>query len=298
MGFKEFKNNQKKLSEAINKMKNQGNQNSYVDERFWNGNKDSSGNGVATIRFLPQKNFDASPIILTYRHGFQLNGKWFIEPCPVTIGEKCPVCEHSQSIWSSNENLARDLWRKKTYIANILVIEDPANPENNGTVKLFKFGKGLYDNIMSIVAPEDEDEEGVNVFDFDEGLNFKWKLVQKGGYNNYDKSKFIMNPNSIGNGDESIQEQIYNKIFDFEEFVNPKGYKSYDDLLKKFREVMNKPSINAPKTHEENLNTAKKQEKTIESEDETVNEEDDDFDFDSLLNDEDDSTTTEDDIPF
>lgn len=234
MDFKSFKKNSSKtLKDSLTKLAKTP-ANSYADDRFWMLSKDSAGNGAAVLRFLPQKDPSESPVILTFRHAFQTGGMWFIEECPHTIGEKCPVCEYSSSIWNSNEDEARAHWRKKSYIANVLVVEDKANPDNEGRVFLYKFGKTIYDKVMDRVAPDEEDgDEGVNVFDFDEGLDFRLKMGQKAGYNNYDKSAFVFKMSAIADGDLKVQETTYNAIYSLKEFTEPSKFKSYDELLKK-----------------------------------------------------------------
>ncbi len=233
---------------------------------------------------------------MTFYHSAQPEGRWFIEDCPHTIGEKCPICEYSSALWTSDEKTARAFWRKKGYIANILVVQDEANPENEGKVFLFKFGKSIYDMIMAAVAPEDEDDESLNVFDFDEGYDFKLKLVQKAGYNNYDKSKFAMKPSEIAGGDVKAQEEIFNSIHDLSEFGDPERFKSYDELAKKLASVTS-GNVPAPQNLEKEI--AKEIDKSQVKEQETENdfeEEEDDFDFDKLLGD--DSDDDDDVLPF
>ena len=284
MNFKDFKKKANDLSTIVEKM-NSAKSSYQRDERIWMVTKDSAGNGSAIIRFLPQKDLEKSPFQKLFRHSTKINGKWLIEPCPQTIGEKCPICGYSSEIWDTGGELARQLWRKTSYIANILVVDDPANPENNGQVKLFKFGKSIYNIISDVVAPEDADEEPINVFDFDEGLNFKLKLVQKSGYNNYDKSKFIMKPSQIADGDFEEQEKIYNQIYDLDEFIDPKLFKSEADLLAKLNRIL-KTTISTTNVEEDSkaeapsINTS-----TV---DDTANtsdavEDGDDFNFDDLL---------------
>jgi len=296
MDFKNFKKNQKSIKDSIAKLVKPAN-NFYADERFWQMTKDTVGNGASTIRFLPQKDPSKSPIQLTFRHGFQENGRWFIEECPFTIGEKCPVCEYSSSIWNTNEDKARMYWRNKSYIANILVVKDPGNPDNDGKVFLFKFGKKIYDMIMNRISPEieeGEEDESINVFDFDEGIDFKMKMCQVSGFNNYDKSSFAFKTSAVGGGEEKSQEAIYNNIFGLDEFVDPKNYKTYDQLLKK---LTGSQSSSAMPNMQEEIKTEDKQEAIpkevndkFDAEAEAKDVETDesgDIDFDALLADED-----------
>jgi len=288
MDFKSFKKDQSKLKESLAKLA-QPATNSYADERFWTLKKDKSGNGLATIRFLPQKDPSDSPVVLTFRHAFQTDGRWFIEDCPHTIGEKCPVCEHSSSIWNSNETEARKHWRSKSYIANILVVKDEANPENEGKVFIYKFGKKIYDMVMDRVAPEDGDEEGVNIFDFDEGLDFKLKLGQKAGYNNYDRSSFAFKTSAVSDGKVKDQEAIYNIIYELKEFIDPKKFKTYDQLLSKLtgaKKANNVPSIASEIAQEatKKIETETKEDVPFDPDTDSDDaDSSDDIDFDALL---------------
>jgi len=291
MDFRKFKKNQTKMKEALTKLAATPS-NSYQDDRFWGLKKDTVGNANATIRFLPLKDPAKSPLLLTFRHAFQTEGKWFIEECPVTIGKKCPVCEYSASIWNSDEKKARAHWRTKTYIGNILVVTDEANPENEGKVFLYKFGKSIHDIIMERVAPEDDDEEGLNVFDFDEGANFKLKLVQKGDYNNYEKSKFVITPSAIADGDIKKQEAIFDKIYDLDEFTKEERFKTYDELAAKLYKTSTSVKVKPIQEEIEEAKTVKKVKEIKAEPDEEDDSDADDIDFEALLN------SDDDDIPF
>ena len=291
MNFKEFKKQQASLKDSVAKLA-QKPANNYADDRFWALVKDAAGNANATIRFLPQADPAKAPVVLTYRHAFQKEGRWFIEECPVTVGDKCPVCEHSSVMYQAkNDDEGRLHWRAKSYIANILVVDDPQFPENNGKVFMFKFGKKLYDMIMEMVAPEDEDETGQNVFDFDEGLNFKLKLVQKSGFNNYDKSKFVNKASAIADAD---QEAVYEAIHDMDEFFDKTRFKSYDELVTKLAgstTAGSVPSIQDELDKNKKALDEKKASVTPVEDDEVDEDEDDDaeeIDFDALLADDDD----------
>jgi hypothetical protein len=283
MNFKDFKAKQGELTDAIKKMAEKPKTN-YTDEREWKFIKDGSGNANATLRFLPQQDLSKSPVLLTFRHAFQNEGRWFIEECPHTIGEKCPVCETSSGMWNSDEDTARQYWRNKVYVANILVVDDEGEPENNGKVFLWKFGKQIYDIIMEAVQPEDEDEEGVNVFDFDKGANFKFKCIQKGGFNNYQKSKFQTKCSAIK---EAEQEAVFNAIIDTDEFKAESLFKTYDEILKKFSGVI---GINSSPMAEKSAQPAKEEKPQfdLKEPEDTSAEDDEEFDFDSLLDDDDD----------
>ena len=124
-----------------------------------------------------------------------------------------------------------------SYYANVLVVKDPANPANEGQVFLYKFGKKIFDKIKDVMQPEFEDETPVNPFDFWEGVNFKLKARQVDGYRNYDKSEFESSPTPVAESDEDI-EAIWGKQHSLAELVDPKNFKTYDELKAKLNQVL------------------------------------------------------------
>ena len=179
-------------------------------DNYWRPEVDKAGNGMATIRFLPappQDGDDALPWAKVFSHGFQGPGGWFIENCLTTKNEQCPVCEHNNKLWNSgveaNKQVARDQKRKLTYVANVYIVSDPKHPENEGKVKLFKFGKKIFDKITEAMNPAFEDETAINPFDLWEGANFRLKIRKVEGYQNYDKSEFE-SPSALFEDDDKI----------------------------------------------------------------------------------------------
>jgi hypothetical protein len=86
------KANMSKLLDAVNKAKGSQGFSDPMADKFWKAEPDAAGNAYAVIRFLPGKTEDDVPFVKTYSHGFKSDsGKWFIEDCPTTIGENCPV---------------------------------------------------------------------------------------------------------------------------------------------------------------------------------------------------------------
>lgn len=214
------------------------------DTRFWQPTVDKSGNGMAVIRFLPAPaadGDDALPWIRVFNHGFQGPGGWFIDNCLTTVNEKCPVCEHNNTLWNSgieaNKDIARKQKRKLSYVANILVVSDPSNPENEGQVKLFKFGKKIFDKISEAMNPEFADETPVNPFDMWEGANFKLKIRNVEGYRNYDKSEFSESSALFGGDDEKLEE-LWKKEFSLKDFTDKKQFKPYEQLKARLDKVL------------------------------------------------------------
>lgn len=214
------------------------------DTRFWQPSVDKSGNGMAVIRFLPAPaadGDDALPWVRVFNHGFQGPGGWFIDNCLTTLNEKCPVCEHNSTLWNSgieaNKEIARKQKRKLSYVANVLIISDPANKENEGQVKLFKFGKKIFDKISEAMNPEFPDEAPVNPFDLWEGANFKLKIRNVEGYRNYDKSEFD-SKSAVFDGDDAKLEDLWKSEFSLKEFTDKSKFKPYDQMKARLDKVL------------------------------------------------------------
>lgn len=234
-----------KISAEFDKIANPssgGDSKSYEDNRFWKLTADKAGNGTATIRFLPEANGDELPWVRVFNHSFQgPTGKWYIENSLTTLGENDPVGELNSKLWNSgseaNKEIARKQKRKLSYIANVLIINDPAKPENNGQVRLFKFGKKIFDKIMDKAKPTFEDEKPVFVFDLDNGADFKLRMRKVDGYANYDQSVFS-DESALAGGDEEQMLEIVSKQHKLSEFLAPNNFKSYDELKRKLEMVL------------------------------------------------------------
>src|SRR6056300_392908 len=226
-----------KLVKEVEKMNNAG---SSGDDRLWKLECDKIGNGYAVIRFLPAPNGEDLPFVKLYSHAFQGPGGWYIENSLTTLGQKDPVSEYNTMLWNNGTDAGKDAARKQkrklTYVANIYVVKDPANPENEGKVFLFKFGKKIFDKITAAMQPEFEDEEPINPFDFWAGANFKLKIRKVDGYWNYDKSEFEA-PSKINEDDDYI-EALWKKQYALKEFSAPTNFKSYDALKQKFEKTV------------------------------------------------------------
>ncbi len=229
-----------KAAEAVSTTKKESN--SYGDDRFWKPTRDKAGNGYAVVRFLPCTEGEDLPWVRYWDHGFKgPNGLWYIENSLTSIGQPDPVSEMNSVLWNSgreeDKTIARDRKRRLHYVSNVLVISDPSNPENEGKVFLYKFGKKIFDKIMEAMQPAFEDETPCNPYDFWEGADFKIKIRKVEGWVNYDKSEFA-SPSSLHDGDESRLEGVYGKLYPLQDFLKPENYKSYDELKTKLNRVL------------------------------------------------------------
>ena len=230
-----------KLLGAVEKENAPQDKKSYVDERLWKPQMDKTGNGYAVIRFLPAVKGEDLPWAKVWNHAFQgPTGQWYIENSLTTIGQNDPVSEHNSALWNSgvesDKEIARKQTRKLQYYSNIYVVKDSANPENEGKVFLYRYGKKIFDKIMETMQPAFEDETPVNPFDFWEGANFKLKLRKVDGYWNYDKSEFEA-PSALSDDDAEL-EALWAKQHSLKEFTEPTNFKSYDELKKRLDVVL------------------------------------------------------------
>ena len=236
-----------RLTKEIEKINAPAEGGSKDDTRFWSPEVDKAGNGYAVIRFLPASAVDGDdslPWVRIFNHGFKgPSGKWYIENSLTTIGQKDPVSEHNSQLWNSTSDdnspqrkQAREQKRRLTYIANVMIITDPKNPENEGQIRLFKFGKKIFDKITLAMNPQYQDEKPMNPFDLWNGANFKIKIRQVEGYRNYDLSSFD-NPSALSSDDAEL-EKIWKSEYSLKEFTDPKNFKSYDELKAKLNAVL------------------------------------------------------------
>ena len=244
MSFADYLNNRqsafKNMTESLEKQMNpetRGND----DDRIWKPQMGSDNTGYAVVRFLPGKDFNKTPWVRMYDHGFQgPTGKWYIENSLSTIGQKDPVGELNSKLWNNGTEAGKEQARKQkrrtSYYTNVLVIKDPNNPANEGKVKIFKFGQKIFDKIMTAMKPEFIDEEPLNPFDLIEGANFRIKIKMVGGYWNYDASDFEkVSPLSE---DEAKLEAVFNAQHDVHDLIASDKFKTYEELAEKLNMVM------------------------------------------------------------
>jgi hypothetical protein len=227
-----------KLVKEVEKMSTGGS--GGADERFWKPEMDKTGVGSAIIRFLPAPDNEDLPWVKLYSHAFQGPGGWYIENSLTTLGQKDPISEHNRELWNTgteaNKEIVRKQKRKLSYYSNIYVVKDPAHPENEGKVFLFKFGKKIFDKILNAMQPEFEDEEPINPFDFWGGANFRLKIRKVEGYWNYDKSEFD-SASALMDDDDAL-EALWKKEHSLSAIVAADQFKSYEDLEKRMKMVL------------------------------------------------------------
>jgi len=217
----------------------QGEKKSYKDDTMWKPELDKSGNGYAVVRFLPTPQGEEMPWVSYWDHGFQGPGGWYIEKSLTTLNKKDPVSEYNTTLWNSgieaNKEQARKQKRRLHYVSNVYVVSDPKNPDNEGRVFKYRFGKKIFEQLKEAISPAFEDESAINPFDMTEGANFKIKIRKVDGYWNYDKSEF---DSTSPLGDEAMINSTFSQVHSLSEVISPDEFKSYDELKEKLDRVL------------------------------------------------------------
>lgn len=244
--FSSMKNNRAsqydKLSTKLEELKTTG---PAPDARYWTPTVDKSGNGYAIIRFLPAPQGEEVPFVRLFNHAFKDVGGWYIENSLTTLGQPDPVGESNRALWATeteeNQKIVRRRKRKLNFISGIYVVKDSANPEAEGNVFLYKYGKKIWDKISDAMAgiPE-EDVKGYNPFDLWEGANFKLRIRTVETFRNYDKSEFDEQGPVLD--DDAEMEKMWLKALPLQPEVAPDKFKTYEELEIRFNKAIKQAS--------------------------------------------------------
>lgn len=215
------------------------------DTRFYKLAKDKEGNGGALIRFLPDSEKGMMKTVYKINTTIEKNGKkrFVSEFSPTTIGKPCPFQEEWQRLWNLGDKVNSKFYGRSTkYLANIKVIKDPANPENEGKIFLLEMSGSLKDKIQNAVDPSVQDrslgKQPKEMFNPLRGNSFM--LVAKRGANaqiNYDSSEVVNDITSVYESVEAALADIQNNTHKLSDFDKETGYLSYEKLQEKMKYV-------------------------------------------------------------
>ena len=212
---------------------------SQSDPRFWTLSKDSDGQGAAKIRFIPSEcRNEVVRYVKVIRHYFIRDNKTYANVSRRTLNQKDPVSDFNNLIYRKDPVLAKSIVAGQSpnatkqivnYISNIYVVDDYENPENNGKVFLFRYGKKLFEKLEEVIAPKYANIPSVDVFDIHKGPVFNIKVRKKGQWPTYENSAFSDNLTPLCSNNRELQ-GVLDQIYDVYEFVDPKSIKSYEEL--------------------------------------------------------------------
>ena len=171
------------------------------------------------LRLLPNIADPSNTFFHFYQHGWNSfsTGEYVSALSLQTFGKPDPIGMETYRIKKTGSPEQKSKveavkWQEQWYV-NVYVVDDPVTPENNGTVKIFRFGRKLHKIIDSAINGDDSDEFGSRVFDLSkEGVNFKLKAEKQGEYTTYDSSRFT-SPINLNLSEERIKE-IYGSLHD------------------------------------------------------------------------------------
>ena len=218
---------------------------SYSDDTMWKPELDKTGNGYAVVRFLPTPDGEEMPWVSYFDHGFQGPGGWYIEKSLTTLNKQDPVSEYNTQLWNTgieaNKEIARKQKRRLHYVSNVYVVSDPKNPDNEGKVFKYRYGKKIFEALKEAISPAFEDEKAINPFDLrDEGANFKIKIRKVDGYWNYDKSEFDTVAPLFD--DEAKLNSTFSQVHSLSDVIAPSEFKTYEELKEKLERVLGSAS--------------------------------------------------------
>lgn len=255
MDFSDLKKQMEKLKETAKVQQEKENKPSNVDERFFKPKKDSAGNISCVIRFLPQLDFSKPAYAEKRGHYIKINDKMLGFNCPEDIEkDSCPSCAKAKPFWSeywaARNAHGKDhpsckaalknanIWTHNTQtVTNILVVQNPADPETEGKVFLYNMPKVVLEKYKQKLFPKDEMDEMVIIYHPIEGRNFKLDAYTKKPtsdteFTDYDKSYFYDRQTSISS-DEQVIMKVLNETYDIEKYLN-ETKPNIEEVKKKF----------------------------------------------------------------
>lgn len=192
-----------------------------------------------TVRLLPNVNKPKDTFFHYFSHGWTsfANGRYISAVSPTTFGERDPIAEERYKIirmgTEEEKERVKAIRRTEQWLVNVYVIDDPSNPDNNGKVKLLRYGKQLDKIVKDAISGEYKDEYGAKIFDLGAGgVNFKIKVEKQAEFASYTSSRFTTMGADLKLSEDK-QKEIYNSVNDL---VSVFKVKTQDELSQMFDE--------------------------------------------------------------
>jgi hypothetical protein len=200
-----------------------------------------------TIRLIPNvENIDET-FFHHYVHQWisRSNGKFTSALSLQTFGENDPIANLRWKLYSAwkdaNPNPGVDangkkitfkspIDQKENWFVNAYWVDNPANPELNGTVQILRMGTQLKDIVDDAMTGDGSEEFGMSIFDLSsEGCDFKIKAEQQGEYTTFKSSRFSTK-SKLDLDDDEI-EKIYESVHNLKEIYPIKTVDELNTLL-------------------------------------------------------------------
>ena len=190
-----------------------------------------------TVRLLPAKD-PKKTFFHYYQHGWTSfsSGQYVSALSLQTFGERDPIAEERFRILKTGSEAqkkkAETVKRAEKWLVNVYVVNDPTNPENNGKVKILRYGKQLQTVIKDAIEGDESESIGPRIFDLSpNGVNLKVKVEKQGDFPSYVASKFTL-PCEIKDLDEDSYAKIYDSVFELDKVFTVKNADELKLMLK------------------------------------------------------------------
>lgn len=206
-----------------------------------------------TVRLLPDMEKPDKTLFHYFVVGWEsfATGQYVQAVSPQTFGERDPIIEARYRIYKHGSDFEKErikaVKKNEKWLVNAYIVDDTKNPDNNGQVKIIRYGKQLEKIIRRAIDGEDSEEFGARIFDLgSNGVNLKIEVESQGEYPTYVSSRFTTHKADLGLSESRVSD-IYSKAFDLESVFQ---IKSYDELQEMFDEHFVANTISSTKSAE------------------------------------------------
>lgn len=189
------------------------------------------------VRLLPCVKNPAKTFYHYYAHGWTsfATGQYVNALSPQTWNERDPIAEiryqHYRAGTPEEREKSRSIIRSEKWLVNAYVVNDPTDSDNNGKIKILRYGKQLHNILMDAIEGDDSDQFGPRIFDMSKnGCSLRIKVEKQGDYPSYVSSRFLM-PSEVSGMTESRAKEIYDSIHDLEEVLPRKSQQELQQMV-------------------------------------------------------------------
>ncbi|MFZ9115117.1 MAG: hypothetical protein ACO24D_18535 [bacterium] len=157
-------------------------------------------------------------------------------PCVEMWGEACPILAEVRTWFKdkSLEDMGRKYWKKRSYIMQGFVRENPLSddktPEN--PIRRFIIGPQIFQTIKSALMDPELEELPTDLM---RGLDFRITKTSKGGYADYSTSKWARKESALTEEEQAAIEK--HGLFDLNEFLPKKPSEAELRVIKEMFEA-------------------------------------------------------------